>query len=131
MIAAAAKRPYHVNFGGRYQFQFVDDVARTFIRAARSTTVGATAYSLGGSSFGVDEILRAIEAQEPAVRGRLSHDNGTLPFPEAFDGRPIAEALGDPGETPLEEGVRLTLETYRAGVRSGLIDEAFLDRVLA
>ncbi len=131
MIAAAAKRPYHVNFGGRYQFQFVDDVARTFIRAARSTTAGAAAYSLGGSVLGVDEILRAIEAQEPAVRGRLSHDDRPLPFPEAFDGRPIAEALGDPGETPLEEGVRLTLETYRAGLRSGLIDEAYLDRVLA
>ena len=27
MIAAAGGRPYHVDFGGRYQFQFVEDVA--------------------------------------------------------------------------------------------------------
>ena len=131
MVAAAANRPYHVNFGGSYQFQFVDDVARTFIRAARSTTAGAAAYSLGGSSFGVDEILRTIEAQEPAVRGRLSHDEGPLPFPEAFDGGPITAALGPQAETSLEDGTRLTIETYRAGTRSGLIDGAYLDRVLA
>lgn len=131
MIAAAAKRPYHVDFGGGYQFQFVDDVARTFIRAARAVSQGAAAYSLGGSAFGVDEILRGIEAQEPAVRGRLTHDDRLLPFPAAFDGGPIAEALGAVPETPLEEGIRVTLETYRAGLRSGLLDEAYLDRVLA
>ena len=131
MIAAAANRPYHVNFGGRYQFQFVDDVARTFIRAARATTTGAAAYSLGGSAFGVDEILRGIEAQEPAVRGRLTYDDRPLPFPAAFDGGPIAEALGPQTETSLEDGIRSTIETYRAGLRGGLIDEAYLDRVLA
>ena len=131
MIAAAAERPYHVTFGGRYQFQFADDVARTFIRAARVTNEGAAAYNLGGSTHGVDEILRTIEAQEPAVRGRLSNDDRPLPFPEAFDGGPIAEALGSLVETPLEDGVRLTIETYRTGLRTGVIDEAFLDRVLA
>lgn len=131
MIAAAARRPYHVNFGGSYQFQFVDDVAMAFIQAARATHSGAAAYSLGGSAFDVDEILRGIEAQEPAVRGRLSHDERPLPFPSAFDGRPVAAALGPQVETPLEKGIRLTLETYRAGLRSGLLDEAYLDRVLA
>ena len=131
MIAAAAKRAYHVNFGGSYQFQFVDDVARAFIRAARATSPGAAAYSLGGSAFGVDEILHGIEAQEPAVRGQLTHDDRALPFPAAFDGGPVAEALGTLAETSLEEGIRLTLETYRAGLRSGLLDHAYLDRVLA
>ncbi len=131
MIAAAARRPYHVNFGGSYQFQFVDDVARTFIRAARVTTPGAVAYSLGGSALSVDEILRGIEVQEPAIVGRLTHDDRVLPFPAAFDGGPIAEALGPQAETPLEEGIRVTLETYRAALLGGQIDQAYLDRVLA
>lgn len=131
MIAAAAGRPYHVDFGGRYQFQFVDDVAETFIRAARVTSTGSAAYSLGGATLGVDEILRTIEAQAPAIQGRLSNDDRPLPFPAAFDGGPIIDALGPLAETPLEEGVRLTLETYRAGMHAGLIDEAYLDRVLA
>jgi UDP-glucuronate 4-epimerase len=131
MIAAAAGRPYHVNFGGSYQFQFVDDVARAFIGAARATQPGAAAYSLGGSAFGVDQILRGIEAQEPTAAGRLTHDDRPLPFPAAFDGAAIAAALGPQPETPLEDGIRLTIDTYRAGIRGGLIDEAYLDRVLA
>lgn len=131
MIAAASNRPYHVNFGGSYQFQFVDDVARTFVRAARATATGAVAYSLGGSAYGVDEILRAIEAQEPAARGRLTNDDRPLPFPAAFDGGPIAEALGPQAETPLEAGIRATTDAYRAALTSGLIDQAYLDRVLA
>jgi hypothetical protein len=52
-------------------------------------------------------------------------------FPEAFDSRPIVEALGAYAETPLEEGVRRTLDCYRAALRNGTLDEAYLDRVLA
>lgn len=131
MIAATALRPYHVNFGGGYQFQFVDDVAKRFVQAARSTSPRAATFSLGGSAFDVGDILRVIEAQEPAARGRLTHDDGLLPFPAAFDGGPIVDALGPMPETPLDEGVRVTLETYRTALRNGLLDAAYLDRVLA
>ena len=41
MIAATANRHYRINFSGRYQFQFVDDAAKTFISAARSSHAGA------------------------------------------------------------------------------------------
>ncbi len=33
--------------------------------------------------------------------------------------------------TPIEDGVRQTIETYRRAIRERLIDDAFLDRVLA
>lgn len=131
IIAAAAKRPYHINFNGHYQFQFADDVAKTFIRAARAPFQGATVYNIGGSAFGVDEIIRCIETNEPDARGRITFDDRPLAFPEAFDSRPIVEALGAYPETPLEEGVRRTLDCYRAGLLNGTIDEAYLDRVLA
>ena len=131
MIAAAAKRPYHVNFNGRYQFQFADDAARAFIRAVRAPAQGAAVYNIGGSRFGVDEIIACIEAAEPAARGRITFDDRPLAFPAAFDSRPIFEALGAFTETPLDEGVRRTLECYRTAFRDGTLDDAYLDRVLA
>ncbi|HET9519408.1 MAG TPA: hypothetical protein VFO73_00005, partial [Candidatus Limnocylindrales bacterium] len=131
MIAAAAGRPYHIGFGGSYQFQFADDVARTFIAAARAPFEGSSVYNLGGRVTGVGEIVDAIEAAAPAARGRITFNDQPLPFPSAFDGGPITEALGPRPETPLAEGVRLTLDAYRAGIRNGTIDEAYLDRVLA
>lgn len=131
MIAAAAGRPYHINFGGRYQFQFVDDTARAFLRAARAPFEGATVHNIGGSTFGVGEIIACIERSEPDARGRITFEDRPLPFPEAFDSRPIIEALGAHPETPLEDGIRRTLDVYRTAICNGTLDEAYLDRVLA
>ena len=131
MIAAAAGRAYHVNFNGRYQFQFADDAAKAFLRAARAPFEGAAVYNLGGSAFSVADIIDAIEANEPAARGRITFDDRPLALPDAFDGRPIVDALGTWAETPLDEGVRRTLDCYRAALRGGLLDDAYLDRVLA
>jgi nucleoside-diphosphate-sugar epimerase len=131
MIAVAAGRPYHVGFGGRYQFQFADDAARTFIAAARAPFTGSAVYNLGGPVTGVGEIVAAIEAAAPDARGSITFDDVALPFPSAFDGGAITEALGPQPETPLADGIRQTLDAYRAGIRNGTIDAAYLDRVLA
>ena len=131
MIAAAAGRQYHVNFNGRYQFQFADDAAKAFLRAARAPFTGAAVYNLGGSAVSVADIIEAIEAVEPATRGRITFDDRALALPDAFDGRPMVDALGAWAETPLDEGVRRTLDCYRSALGSGLLDDAYLDRVLA
>jgi UDP-glucuronate 4-epimerase len=131
MIAAAARRRYHINFNGSYQFQFADDAARAFLRAARATLQGAAVFNIGGSAIAVGEIIHCIETNEPDARGSITFDDRPLALPDAFDSRPIVEALGPAAETPLEEGVRRTLDCYRAALRNGTLDEAYLDRVLA
>jgi UDP-glucuronate 4-epimerase len=131
MIAAAAGRPYHVNFGGRYQFQFADDAANAFIAAARARMDGAHVFSLGGPRIGVDEIIGTLGDVEPSARGRITFEDRSLPFPEGFDGGPIEAALGVQPQTPLEDGVRQTIACYRRAIRDGRIDAAYLDRVLA
>jgi nucleoside-diphosphate-sugar epimerase len=131
MIAAAAGRPYHVNFGGRYQFQFADDAARAFTVAARARLDGAPVFNLGGPRVGVDEIVRTIEALEPSARGRITYEERPLPFPEAFDGGPMEAALGVAPRTALEDGVRQTIDAYRRAIEDRRVDDRFLDRVLA
>jgi len=130
MIAAAAGRPYHIDFGGGCQFQFVEDVAAAFIGAARSERTGAEVFSIGGPRIGVDEIVEVIAEVEPASRGAVTFGDRILPFPEAFDGAPLEAALGSQPVTPLAEGVRRTIETYRGALEHGLVDAAFLDRVV-
>ncbi len=131
MIAAAAGRPYHVDFGGRYQFQFAADAARWFIAAARSELTGASVFSLPGPQIGVDQVVAAIGEAEPTSRGSITFGERLLPFPSAFDGRPIEAALGTQALTPLNDGVQQTVETYRRALRDGTLDDAFVDRVLA
>jgi nucleoside-diphosphate-sugar epimerase len=131
MIAAAAGRPYRVNFNGRYQFQFADDAAQAFLRAARAPFQGAAVYNIGGRAASVSDIIDCIERNEPVARGLITFDDRPLALPEAFDGGPFVEALGAYAETPLDEGVRRTLDCYRDALRSGALDDAYLDRVLA
>jgi nucleoside-diphosphate-sugar epimerase len=131
MIAAAAGRPYHVDFGGAYQFQFVEDVAAAFIAAARADRPGAEVYSIGGPRIAVADVIEAIGRIVPASRGTLSHGDRILPFPAAFDGSPLEAALGVQPVTDLEDGVRRTIETYQAAFRDGRLGDAWLDRVVA
>jgi nucleoside-diphosphate-sugar epimerase len=131
MIAAAGGRPYHVDFGGSYQFQFVEDVAAAFIAAARAERPGADVFSIGGPRIGVEEIVEVIAGLEPGSRGRVTFGDRILPFPAAFDGAPLEAALGAQPVTDLAEGVRRTIETYRAALDDGRLGAAYLDRVLA
>ncbi len=131
MVAAAAGRPFRIGFSGRYQFQFADDAARAFVAAARARIDGAPVFSIGGPLIGVDEIVAAIEAVEPAARGQVTVEERSLPFPAGFDGEPLEAALGVQPVTPLADGVRTTIETYRRALADGRLDGAFLDRVLA
>ena len=130
MIAAAAGRPFHIDFGGGCQFQFNPDVAAPFVAAARSDRPGAEVFSIGGPRIGVDEVVEAIGAVEPASRGAITFGERILPFPEAFDGAPLEAALGPQPVTPLADGVRRTIEAYRSAIARGVVDTAFLDRVV-
>ncbi len=130
MIAAAAGRPYRIDFGGGCQFQFVEDVAAAFIAAARSGRPGAEVFSIGGPRIGVDEVVDAIGDVAPASRGMITFGDRILPFPEAFDGAPLEAALGAQPVTPLAVGVERTIAVYRDAIARGLVDDAFLDRVV-
>jgi nucleoside-diphosphate-sugar epimerase len=131
MIAAAAGRPFHVDFAGAYQFQFAADVAAWFIAAARSSLTGANVFSLPGPVIAVADMIGAIEAVAPRSRGEITMGERLLPFPAAFDGRPIEAALGPVPTTTLADGVADTIARYRSAIADDRVTDAFLDRVLA
>ena len=131
MIAAAAGRPYRIGFSGRYQFQFVEDVATAFVRASRLPAQGAAVFNIGGSLFGIDQIVRAIDTVVPGAAERITVAEAVMPFPAGFDGGPLQDAIGELAETDLAVGVRRTIECYRSAIDRGLIGPADLDRILA
>ena len=131
MIAAAAGRTFRIDYSGRYQFQFADDVARTFINAARSNLPGANVFSLPGPVSSVGEIVGEIEKGQPTMAGRITVDERLLALPAGFDGSPLEKELGPQQLTPLAEGVHQTIEAYRSAIRDGRLGAEYLDRVLA
>lgn len=111
MAAAVRGEPYRIGFGGRMQLHYVPDVARAFVQAARSEPGGAPTFNLGGSATSIADLVAAIEAAAPGAE--LSFDDAPLPLPAQ-----MPEPWFDVPMTPLEQGIRETVEALRGVDRS-------------
>jgi UDP-glucuronate 4-epimerase len=122
MVAAVAGRPYRISFGGYVAFQYAEDVARLFIRAARTETTEAVALNIGGHCVSVAEIVAAIEAVVPEAKGLISYEEVELPFPARVDSSGLERFLGTLQQTPLLEGIRRSIETFRQALARNLLE---------
>ncbi len=122
MFAAAVGQPYHISYGGRNDFNYTDDVARAFIAAARAPFQGADIFNIHGSAAHMREIVAAIEAAAPEMKGKITFEEKPLPFPDEVDGAPLARVIGPLPHTPLAEGVAWTVNRFRELVREGKMD---------
>ena len=122
MLAAAIGRAYHISYGGRTVFQYADDAADVFIRAARASGDGAPVYTMGGNSVSMDEVVAAITAAAPDTAGKITFEPTQLPNPEAVDSHALDEALGATPWVSLAEGVQRTIEHFRAAATAGRMD---------
>jgi nucleoside-diphosphate-sugar epimerase len=124
MVAAALGKPYHIPYGGRAAYQYANDVARTFIACARAPFQGAEIFNLGGSVATMGEIVAAIEAAAPEVRGLIAFDDKPLPFPEAFDAAPLEQVIGALPFTPLDQAVADTIALFRERIAAGVMPDS-------
>jgi nucleoside-diphosphate-sugar epimerase len=109
-IAAAVRgEPYHIGFGGRTQFHYAPDVARSFIRAARSAPGGAQALSIGGPATTIADFVALVAGE--VTGAEITYDDAPLPFPDELPGPWFDAPL-----TPLEEGLRETAAILRSVV---------------
>jgi len=119
MFAAAVAQPYHISYGGRNDFNYADDVARAFIAAARAPFEGADIFNVHGGAAHMREVVAAIEAAAPEMRGKITFEEKPLPFPDEVDGAPLARVIGQQPITPLAEGVAWTINRFRELVAAG------------
>ena len=115
MLAAAAGKPYRIPYGGSAQLQLAQDAARAFVAASLAGHAGASVHNLRGQKASVEEIVAAIGSDA------IGYDDVRLPFPEEVDSGSFDELLPGFKETPLDEGVRTTVERFRALLAAGKI----------
>jgi nucleoside-diphosphate-sugar epimerase len=119
MLAAAWKKPFHIPFGGRAEYQYAEDTARIFIQAARSTFEGADVFNLRGSVVNMQEIVDAIHAVEPEAQ--ITFEPVQLPFPEETDDSTLVAAVGPVRTTPFGDGVAQTIDIFRGAIQDGRV----------
>jgi nucleoside-diphosphate-sugar epimerase len=107
MAAAVQGEPYTIGWSSRSTFNYAPDAARAFVDAARAATEEARVYNIPGTNAPMSEVVAAIESAVPGAR--INYDDVALPFPEEFATGGLAIPV-----TPLADGVRETVELFRA-----------------
>ena len=124
MLAATLGQPYRISYGGHFNMQFVDDVARTFIQAARASFAGATTLNLRGDATHMQKVIDAICLARPDMTDKLSYEETALPFPSDLDDAALTKLLGPLPYTPLNDGVKQTIDMFENAITNGLLGMA-------
>lgn len=117
MFAAAAGKAFHINFGGTAQYQLASDVALQFIESADNPKEGAFAFNLGTEPASIETVVEAIKAVIP--NAQISFEPTQLPFPIGFDDSELRKHAQTVHETPLKDGIRQTINHFRACLMDG------------
>jgi nucleoside-diphosphate-sugar epimerase len=123
MLAAARHESYHISYGGYNGFQYNDDIARIFIRAAQIPFSGAQVFNIQGSIAHMEEVVAAIEAAEPTAKGKITFEHAGLNFPNGQEDQLLRELLGEIPNTPLQTGVAQTIALFKQAIAQGLLAE--------
>ncbi len=128
MLAAAVGRSYHISYGGTVVFQYANDIAAVFIRAARAKGEGAPVFNPSGSAADMSEVVAAIEAAAPQMKDKITFEPAALAIPSHVDESALEAKLGPMNWIPLAEGVRQTIDLFRGAARDGKVN---LEKILA
>jgi nucleoside-diphosphate-sugar epimerase len=120
--ATVIGQPYTIHFTGGMDMQYVRDTARLFIRAAEAGLAGTRYYTPRGNVTQVHEFLTALGNILPLSKSLIKADGKTLPVAYDFDDTVLRHDFGDINDTPLEEGVRETVEIFTRLKAAGTLD---------
>ena len=122
MKAAVLQRPFHIRFGGATDFQYVADTAAAFIACADKNLEGAHLFNLHGETVTVERIAKVINSES------ITFGGPPIPIAAAIDGSAIRRFVGDLPSTPLEIGIRETMDRFAALRNAGRLDTSDLDQ---
>ena len=125
--ALALGRPYHISYGGMQDLQYVEDVAGTFVRCLVAPYSGAKSYNLRGAVVGLPAFHRALCAADARAADLITFGETQLPIAYDLDDSALQRDLGPMPHTPLEAGVRRTLDHFRRLHAEGRLAAADLD----
>lgn len=114
--AAANGRAYAIGYQGSVGYDYVEDVAAAFVRAAVECPAGATVADLPGERATTEQFAQAIEAVMPASRGSITISGPTIPANIPPHPNYITNLYPDWKTTSLRDGIRKTIAWYSENI---------------
>ncbi len=112
--AAARGDAYRIGYTGSVGYDYVEDVARAFVRGALQTPLGAHVIDLAGDVADVNQVLAAIAAAAPQAAPNLSANGPPIPAHAPPNPHFISTLFPDWKTTSLAEGMQRTVDFHRA-----------------
>ncbi|HYO84778.1 MAG TPA: NAD(P)-dependent oxidoreductase [Bryobacteraceae bacterium] len=112
--AVAQGEKFQIRLTGDMDLQYVEDVAEIFLRCLFSPVTGAHVFNLAGEIVAMDNFIRAVERIQPASAGLLTASGPQVPVSSRMDDTGLRTTVGEMPRTPLDEGIRRTLDGFRA-----------------
>ncbi len=125
--AAVLGRPYAISFGGITDFQYADDVAKTFVNGLDRPYAGAKSYNLRGAVVSLEEFRRTLIRVLPDAEKLVTIGSQQIAIMYDLSDDGLQKDLGPMPKTSLEDGIRETVELFRTLEREGRLDTAELD----
>jgi nucleoside-diphosphate-sugar epimerase len=130
MKAALLGRRFHIRFSGNTDFLYVADAAAAFIACADRPPEGACVFNLHGDVVEVSEIVGLINSElPPHQRDLVTFGGPVIPVAPSMNDRAIRAAVGVVGKTPLDAGIRETIERFSSLRDDGRLDTTDLEEV--
>lgn len=121
VLAAVAKRPFHIKFSGPVCLQYTDDAARMFIGAVRSGYEGAIVGNMRNDVVEVAEYVEILKTVVPGAQITYEETN-VIPFPADVSDANLRSLLSSVPYTPLKEAFGQMIPQYEDLLSKGLVN---------
>ncbi|MBL8292467.1 MAG: SDR family oxidoreductase [Bryobacterales bacterium] len=112
MKSIALGLPFQIRVSGHMDLQYTEDVAETFVRCALSDATGAHVFNLAGSIIEMSALVALFEKLRPGAANLITVSGNPVPVSYRMDASQLHALIPGIPQTPLEDGVRQTLDLF-------------------
>jgi nucleoside-diphosphate-sugar epimerase len=112
MRAVALGEQFRIRLTGFMDLQYVEDVAESFVRCLLAPLEGAHVFNLEGAVVSMDELIETLDRLRPGASRLITAEGPQVPVAYRMDGSRLRAHVSGIPLTPLEDGIRKTLEMF-------------------
>lgn len=119
MKAAVKGELFQIRLTGHMDLQYVEDVAESFLLALLSPLEGAHVFNLAGDVVKVEDFVELLGRMRPEAAPLITAAGPQVPVAFRMDDSQLRASLPGVPKTPLDAGMRRTLEHFDRLQREG------------
>ncbi|MBI1896181.1 MAG: NAD-dependent epimerase/dehydratase family protein [Acidobacteria bacterium] len=111
--AAVLGQPFRIRLSGFMDFQYVEDVAETFIRCLLAPLEGAYVFNMAGDIATMDQFIELLAEVEGRVKELICAEGPQVPVNYRMDDTQLRTHVPGIPKTPLRQGIEKTYRLYK------------------